>query len=73
MQDSQGRLTQSSTQATERCQEGQGRKDHHLTVSSLFAVEEEVVEEEVVEEEGRGQRERGNFLQRKGTLWGYEL
>lgn len=45
----------------------------HLTVSSLFAVEEEVVEEEVVEEEGRGQRERGNFLQRKGTLWGYEL
>lgn len=45
----------------------------HLTVSSLFAVEEEVVEEEVVEEEGRGQREGGNFLQRKGTLWGYEL
>lgn len=35
VQDSQGRLTQSSTQATERCQEGQGRKDRHLTGSSL--------------------------------------
>ena len=45
----------------------------HLTVSSLFAVEEEVVEEELVEEGGRGRGRGETFLQHTGTLWGYEL